>query len=173
MKPTRSNLPTPFVIATVAMLALALGRASHADEPVAPPAPVSGLEVKWGEGPKTLPPGLKMAVLHGKPSQSNMFSLRFKVPAGYKVPPHHHPVDEQLLVLDGEVTVGLGDKVVAGSGTKLKRGGFIVLPAGAPHWYSFGEETIIQTYAVGPWGFVADGAPGTQASASDGKSPPH
>jgi hypothetical protein len=41
-----------------------------------------------------------MAVLDGDPSKAGgQFTIRVKFPNGYKVPPHWHPVDENVVVL--------------------------------------------------------------------------
>jgi ketosteroid isomerase-like protein len=58
-------------------------------------------ELKWGDAPPSLPPGAKMAVVQGDPTQAQPFVVRAQVPAGYKVPPHWHPGDENITVLSG------------------------------------------------------------------------
>ncbi len=52
-------------------------------------------DLKWIEAPPGLPPGGKMAVLNGDPSQPGPFTTRLKAPAGYKVMPHTHPTAER------------------------------------------------------------------------------
>ena len=51
-------------------------------------------EMKWGPAPPALPPGAQAAVLAGDPGKEGTFVIRAKLPAGYRVPPHWHPVDE-------------------------------------------------------------------------------
>src|SRR5262245_36959138 len=58
-------------------------------------------EIKWGPAPPGLPPGAQFAVLAGDPTKSVPFVIRAKLPDGYKVPPHWHPSDENVTVLQG------------------------------------------------------------------------
>ena len=58
-------------------------------------------EIKWGPAPAVLPPGAEAAILFGDPSKEGLFALRLKLPAGYSVPPHTHPVDEVVTVVLG------------------------------------------------------------------------
>src|SRR3954467_7818190 len=54
-------------------------------------------QVKWGPAPPALPPGAQAAVLAGDPHQKGAAcTVRLKLPDGYKVPPHRHPVDENV-----------------------------------------------------------------------------
>jgi len=64
-------------------------------------------QVKWGPGPPSLPPGAQMAALEGDRSKAGApFTLRAKLPDGYRVPPHWHATDERIVVLQG--TFGMG-----------------------------------------------------------------
>ena len=47
-------------------------------------------DIKWGEAPPDLPKGAQIAVLHGDPSKAGQFTVRLKMPDGYKIPPHWH-----------------------------------------------------------------------------------
>src|SRR5213593_4278929 len=44
-------------------------------------------EMKWGDGPAALPPGLKMVLLEGNPGQPGPFTLRYKFPPPKKLHP--------------------------------------------------------------------------------------
>lgn len=51
-----------------------------------------------------------MVVLDGDPSRASLpFVIRGKFPDGYRVPPHWHPTDENIVVLSGSFSVGTGD----------------------------------------------------------------
>ena len=107
-------------------------------------------ESKWGPAPPMLPPGAQVDVLSGNPGGSGLVSLRLKFPANYKIPAHSHPTDENVLIVSGEVTFGMGDKLDEKSGTTLSPGGFAKMPAGMNH-YAFtkgGAEVLL--YAEGP-----------------------
>ena len=63
-------------------------------------------DVKSGPAPDVLPPGSGGALLFGDPSKEGLFVLRLKFPAGYRVAPHIHPVDEVLTVMSGSFSMG-------------------------------------------------------------------
>jgi hypothetical protein len=67
-------------------------------------------ELKWRDGPPSLPPGAKIAVLEGDPTKPGPFVFRVKVPDGYKIPPHTHPKPERVTVIAGIFNLGMGDK---------------------------------------------------------------
>jgi len=112
-------------------------------------------DVKWIDGPPSLPPGAKIAVIEGDPKAPNaLFTYRLKFPNGYKVAPHFHPADEHLTVIAGTLNMGSGDKFDEKATTALGPGGFAVMPHGYPHFAWAKGETIIQVHAVGPWGIT-------------------
>jgi hypothetical protein len=41
--------------------------------------------IKWGPAPPVLPKGGQMAVLSGDPGKPGLFTVRLKMPAGYKI----------------------------------------------------------------------------------------
>ena len=60
--------------------------------------------------PPTLPPNCELVVMEGDPQSNKMFSMRFRVGAGFKMPPHHHPEPERVTVIAGDVGVGFGGR---------------------------------------------------------------
>ena len=112
---------------------------------------VSPNDVKWGPAPKVLPAGAEAAVLFGDPTKKGLFALRLKVPSGYAVPPHTHPVDEVVTVISGTASLGMG-KTADRSATKaLPAGSFFALPPETAHFAYFDQETVLQITTVGPW----------------------
>jgi quercetin dioxygenase-like cupin family protein len=107
--------------------------------------------VTWAEGSPALPPGGKMAVLQGDPKKEGRFTLRLKLPAGYKVPPHTHPDTETVTVLSGTLHASMGDTFDPSKTKAMPAGSFLALPAKSPHFVHTKEETIIQVTATGPW----------------------
>ena len=105
----------------------------------------------WGPGPPALPPGATMTVLSGDPGKPGWFTLRSKMPAGYTVPPHWHPMDEHLTVLSGALEVGMGDKFDAAAMETVPAGGFTVMPAQMRHYARAKTDTILQVHAMGPF----------------------
>src|SRR4051812_5598087 len=66
--------------------------------------------LKWGPNP-SLPAGAQTAVLIGDPKKGgSIYVMRVKLPDGFKVPPHWHPHDENVTVLQGTLLIGAGEK---------------------------------------------------------------
>ena len=110
-------------------------------------------EIKWVDGPPSLPPGAKAAVLEGDPTKEGPFVLRLKFPDGYKIPPHTHPKPERVTVMSGTLHIAMGDKAEKGAKfTTMPAGSFGTWPAGMKHYARVTGETILQLHGVGPWG---------------------
>ncbi len=107
-------------------------------------------DIKWGPAP-SLPAGAQLAVLDGDPSKDGPFSIRAKFPDGYMVPPHWHPTDENVVVLQGVISLGMGEKADPAAALAFPVGSFAKLPAKAPHFAMAKGETIIQIYGQGPF----------------------
>jgi mannose-6-phosphate isomerase-like protein (cupin superfamily) len=108
--------------------------------------------VTWGPGPAALPAGAQAAVLEGDPSKAGPFTLRLKMPEGYKIAPHYHPADEHVTVLQGTFVMGLGEKFDQAAGRELAVGSFAMMPQGTRHFAWTKGETIVQLHGIGPWG---------------------
>jgi hypothetical protein len=111
-------------------------------------------DVKWLPAPPGLPAGAKVAVLTGDPTKSMPYVLRAKLPDGYKVPPHWHPTDENVTVIQGTLMVGKGEKFSAGDSEALPAGSFARMPRGMRHFAWTKGETIIQVHGVGPFDII-------------------
>jgi quercetin dioxygenase-like cupin family protein len=112
-------------------------------------------DIKWGECPPAAPPGAKCAVMEGDMNAPNvLFAFRLKMPDNYKVPPHFHAADEHVLVISGIFNMGHGDKLDMSATRAMTAGSFVVMPKGAHHFAWTKGETIIQVYAIGPWGLT-------------------
>jgi quercetin dioxygenase-like cupin family protein len=103
------------------------------------------------DGPPSLPPGAKVAVLEGDPSKPGPFVMRAKFPDGYKIPPHTHPQTERLTVLSGSLRLGMGEKFDVKHAAELTAGTYAALPPGMKHFAWAEGETVIQVHGVGPW----------------------
>jgi quercetin dioxygenase-like cupin family protein len=115
------------------------------------PAHVDQSPGNFVPGPPFFPAGSQIAVLQGDPSQNGEFTVRLKFPAGYVLPPHFHPTDENVTVLSGTFLVGLGDVVKPDSAIRLKAGGFITAPANGHHFAVSRTETLVQVHGLGPF----------------------
>lgn len=111
-------------------------------------------DFKWMDAPPGLPKGAKVAVLSGDPSKEGPFALRVTVPENYKVPPHWHPSMENVVVLEGTLYMGSGEKLDESKATALSPGGYSSIPAKAPHWVFSKEKCTFQVNATGPFEIV-------------------
>jgi quercetin dioxygenase-like cupin family protein len=113
----------------------------------------SPAEAKWGPAPPMLPPGAEITVLSGNPMGSGAYAVRLKFPAGYAIPAHSHPTDENVVVTSGALTFGMGDalaKKAAGNKT-LGVGGYALMPANMNHYaFTAAQATTIVLYGQGP-----------------------
>jgi hypothetical protein len=107
-------------------------------------------EIKWVAAPPDLPKGAELAVLHGDPSKKAPFTLRLKLPAGYRIAPHWHSKDEQLTILAGTFVLHMGDTMDAPAAS-LAAGGYHFLPGKMHHAAETKGEVILQLDGVGPF----------------------
>lgn len=107
--------------------------------------------IEWMPGPASLPPGSRVAVLEGDPSQPGPFTMRLWMPAGYRIPPHFHPADERVTVVSGSFWVGMGNSFDPNAGTELPAGAFAALSPGVAHFAWTTQEAVIQLNNIGPW----------------------
>jgi len=110
-------------------------------------------DAQWGPAPPMLPAGAEITVLAGNPMQAVPYTIRLKFPAHYAIPAHSHPTDENVVVVSGALTFGMGGKLVpdAEQNKTLTAGGFALMPAGMNHYaFTTAEETTIVLYGQGP-----------------------
>jgi quercetin dioxygenase-like cupin family protein len=108
----------------------------------------------WGPAPAVLPAGAQLAVLEGDPTKAGPFTMRLSMPAGYRLPPHFHQVDEHVTVISGAFQVGMGDTFDESKLTTLPPGTFGVIPPGMRHFARADKATVVQLHGVGPWGLT-------------------
>jgi anti-sigma factor ChrR (cupin superfamily) len=108
-------------------------------------------QLKWGDAPPSLPAGAKMAVLQGDPTKPGPFTLRARLPAGYKIPAHWHPTDENITVISGVFHIGMGEKLNPSMGTALPVGSFMSMPTRTHHFAWVTQDTTIQVHGMGPF----------------------
>jgi hypothetical protein len=139
---------------TFAALSLALGliaagpAALGHDHQMVRPA-----DLKWSDVP-SLPPGAKLAVIEGKMSEAQPFTVRLKFPANYKIPAHWHPAVERVTVLSGTFHMGTGDKLDQGKTMALGVGSIAIMQPKTNHFAWTREETVVQLHGTGPWGIT-------------------
>jgi quercetin dioxygenase-like cupin family protein len=108
-------------------------------------------KIAWKPVPAGLPAGAQIAVLAGDPASDGYFVLRLKMPDGYKIPPHFHPVTENTTVLSGELRFGTGDVFDESKMQSLPAGSIVSVPANQHHFAMTKGESVIQTQGMGPF----------------------
>lgn len=147
---------------TVVSLGLAMLSSSGLAVSQQPSTPAAGAHVmitgdtlKWGPPPPGLPAGAEVAVLSGDPAKAGeLFTLRVKMPAGYKVPPHWHPGDEHVSVLNGQLMMGMGETFDAAQMQPMSAGSFALMPKEMRHYVLAKGPTVIQVHGIGPFGIT-------------------
>ncbi len=107
--------------------------------------------VKWAAAPPALPKGVQIAVLYGDPGKEGPFVVRLKFPAGYKIPPHMHPSDENVTVIAGVLHLEMGDKIDPKQGNALTAGSFVHMPKGTHHYGWVAQPSVVQINGTGPF----------------------
>jgi quercetin dioxygenase-like cupin family protein len=108
-------------------------------------------QVKFGPAPPFLPPGAQIAVLEGDPmAPSGDFTIRLKLPDGYRVAPHTHPNRENVTVISGTLKFGMGDQFDASKMTAFGAGSFAYLDPSMHHYAAASGETVIQIHGMSP-----------------------
>jgi hypothetical protein len=65
----------------------------------------------WGPAPPVVRHGAQFAVLEGDPTASTGdFTIRLKMPDGFRIAPHWHPNRENVTIISGKFKVGMGDE---------------------------------------------------------------
>jgi hypothetical protein len=105
--------------------------------------------VKWVPN-KSVPYGMTMAMLYGNPSQPGPYIFRAKMPSGYKLPPHKHPDERTVTVLNGTYWAGVGNTFNRMDMKEMGAGAFYVTKANVPHYAWAGTEVLIQEMGMGP-----------------------
>ena len=123
-----------------------------------PPAPRWDLfmpeHIQWRDGPPSMLPGAKMAILEGDPAKEGFFTMRLRLPDGYRVLPHWHPRTERLTIIQGVVNLGTGDRFEDAATQALPAGTYSSMPPKMTHFAWMRGETILQLSSIGPWEIV-------------------
>ena len=123
---------------------------AQATPPQKPPSP-DAPQKKAAPAPPSLPSGAQMAVLDGNPMKPGPFALRVKLPSGYRVPPHWHPTEENIVILNGASKFGTGNTVDESKMKALSPGSYVRMPRGMRHYVEADGETTFHMYGTGPF----------------------
>src|SRR5512140_3191932 len=86
-------------------------------------------DIQWGGMPPVFLPGARMAVISGDPMKEEPYVVLIQRSAGYRISPHFHPADENVTILEGSLSLGMGDKFDTAAMQTYGAGGYASLPA--------------------------------------------
>ncbi len=139
-------------------LAATATKTTHPATHPASSAPSHGLttpdNTKWGAAPPVFQPGAQMAVLQGDPGSSGPYTVRLKMPDGYKIMPHTHPTTENVTVISGTFHLGMGATFDDTKGQEMPTGSFGFIGPHMQHFAWATGETVVQVHGMGPFKLV-------------------
>src|SRR5579871_1280989 len=107
--------------------------------------------VPYGPAPAFVPAGAQLAVLEGDPSASSGdYTIRLKMPDGYRIPPHWHPKRENVTVISGTFKVGMGDRFDESKMADFPAGSFAYLDPDMHHYAMASGEVVVQVHGMSP-----------------------
>src|ERR1700690_3627530 len=108
-------------------------------------------QIKWGPPPPFVAPGAQLAVIEGNPmASSGDFTIRLKMPAGYKIAPHWHPNRENVTVISGNFKVGMGDTFDETKMATFGAGSFAFLDPSMHHYAMADGAVVVQVHGMSP-----------------------
>jgi catechol 2,3-dioxygenase-like lactoylglutathione lyase family enzyme len=110
--------------------------------------------IPWGPAPPVVRPGAQFAVLEGDPTATTGdFTVRLKMPDGFRIAPHFHPNRENVTVISGTFKLGMGDEFEANKMKAFTAGSFAFLDPDMHHFAMACGETIVQVHGHSPLQF--------------------
>jgi quercetin dioxygenase-like cupin family protein len=106
---------------------------------------------QWAVAPSLLPPGALLAVVSGDPTGPGESTIQLSMPDGYRIPPHFHPGFEHVLVKEGTLLVGMGDRLDVKKTLALTVGDSVTAPAGMHHYSIAQGRTVVSVTFIGPY----------------------
>ena len=111
-------------------------------------------QIKYGPPPPFVAPGAQLAVLEGDPTASTGdYTIRLKMPNGYKIAPHWHPKRENVTVITGDFKVGMGDQWDEAKMMTFPAGSFAYLDPDMHHYAMASGEVVVQVHGMSPLQF--------------------
>ncbi len=96
--------------------------------------------------------GVERALVSGDPNSIGLpFVIRFRTTLDIRVPPHWHPEDENIAVLEGPYALGYGDRFDALTLANFRVGSSVFEPKGVRHFASYGPGTVVEVTGIGPF----------------------
>lgn len=109
--------------------------AAHGVVPLHTFAPGQWVEKVWGDPSKT-----------GEP-----FVIRIHNDAGYIVLPHTHLIDENITVVQGSWSVGMGRRFSRSGLKPMELGSYGIVPKNMAHFGWAKTETVVQVHGIAPF----------------------
>ncbi len=110
--------------------------------------------IPWGPPPPFVAPGAQLAVIEGNPTgSSGDYTIRLKMPDGYRIAPHWHPQRENVTVISGTFKVGMGDVFDKEKLGTFPAGSFAFLDPDMHHYAMASGEVIVQVHGKAPLQF--------------------
>jgi mannose-6-phosphate isomerase-like protein (cupin superfamily) len=110
--------------------------------------------IPYGPAPAFVAPGAQLAVIEGDPSAaSGDFTVRLKMPDGYRIAPHWHPHRENVTVISGTFKVGMGDRFEENKMGSFPAGSFAYLDPNMHHYAMASGEVVVQVHGLSPLQF--------------------
>ena len=110
--------------------------------------------ISFGAAPGFIPAGAQLAVLEGNPmGSSGDYTVRVKIPDGYRFPPHWHPQRENVTVISGTFKVGMGDRFDESKMAEFPAGSFAYLDPDMHHYAMASGEVVVQVHGAAPLQF--------------------
>jgi catechol 2,3-dioxygenase-like lactoylglutathione lyase family enzyme len=110
--------------------------------------------ITYGPPPAFVAPGAQLAVLEGNPgASSGDYTIRLKMPDGYRIAPHWHPLRENVTVISGTFKVGMGDRFEESKMGAFPAGSFAFLDPDMHHYAMASGEVVVQVHGTAPLQF--------------------
>jgi hypothetical protein len=110
--------------------------------------------IPWGPPPPFVAQGAQLAVIEGNPAASTGdYTVRLKMPDGYRIAPHWHPERENVTVISGTFKVGMGDVFDPKKMGTFPAGSFAFLDPDMHHYAMAAGEVIVQVHGKAPLQF--------------------
>jgi len=110
--------------------------------------------IPWVPAPPVIRPGAQFAVLEGDPTATTGdFTVRLKMPDGFRISPHWHPNRENVTIISGTFKVGMGDEFETDKMAAFPAGSFAFLDPEMHHFAMACGETIVQVHGQSPFQF--------------------
>jgi quercetin dioxygenase-like cupin family protein len=84
---------------------------------------------------------------------SGGYTVRVKMPDGYRIAPHWHPLRENVTVISGTFKVGMGHVFETNKMTTLPAGSFAFLDPDMHHYAMASGQVVVQIHGMAPLQF--------------------